>query len=59
MHLSILSKILEVGNPTLGAHGESLEILGLRLKGSVQWTSNQVPGLALRLGADWGWGVGG
>lgn len=32
MHLGILSKILEVGNPILGAPNESLETLGLQLK---------------------------
>ena len=37
MHLGILSKLLELGNPTLGAPDENLETLGLHLKGSAQW----------------------
>lgn len=37
MQLVVLSKILEVGNPTLGAHA------------SVPWSGSEVPGLALLL----------
>lgn len=32
VHLGVLSKILEVGNPIRGAPSESLETLGLHLK---------------------------